>query len=102
MSDNDVMSGGWRPASPMQPDKTFRFRVSADELVDRITPSSDVFALAHFGIPRIERETWRLHLSGLIERLLASDSRESVPRLMPSPLKPAMRCPPFSVQSTQY
>ena len=68
MSDKDVMSGGWRPASPMQPDKTFRFRVSADELVDRITPSSDVFVLAHFGIPRIERETWRLHLSGLIER----------------------------------
>jgi DMSO/TMAO reductase YedYZ molybdopterin-dependent catalytic subunit len=68
MSDKDFMSDAWRPASPMQPDKTFRFRVPAHELVDRITPSSDVFVLAHFGIPRIERETWRLHISGLVER----------------------------------
>jgi DMSO/TMAO reductase YedYZ molybdopterin-dependent catalytic subunit len=62
------MNDAWRPASLMQPDKTFRFRVPADQLLDRITPSSDVFVLAHFGIPRIERETWRLHISGLVER----------------------------------
>lgn len=68
MSDKDVIGGAWRPESRMEPDSTFRFRVMADQLIDRITPSSEVFVLAHFGVPRIEQEKWKLHISGMVDR----------------------------------
>ena len=40
----------WRPAMQMSPHTTYRHRVAAHELTDRITPTSDVFVLAHFGV----------------------------------------------------
>ena len=58
----------WRPPYRMDPDKTHRFRVPVDRLVDRITPNSDIFVLAHFGVPRIDPAEWRLHFAGLFDR----------------------------------
>lgn len=58
----------WRPVMQMSPDTTYRHRVHAHELVARITPSSDVFGLAHFGVARIDPQTWRLHVAGMVER----------------------------------
>ena len=58
----------WRPDMAMEPGRTFRFRVPIDRLTSRITPNSDIFVMAHFGIPRIDPDKWRLHLSGMLAR----------------------------------
>jgi DMSO/TMAO reductase YedYZ molybdopterin-dependent catalytic subunit len=52
----------------MLPHATYRHRVAAHELTPRITPSSDVFVLAHFGVARIRAEDWRLQIAGLVEQ----------------------------------
>jgi DMSO/TMAO reductase YedYZ molybdopterin-dependent catalytic subunit len=54
----------------MAPHRTFRHRVRADQLVDRITPNSDLFVLAHFGVPRIALKDWRLQVGGLVRQPL--------------------------------
>src|SRR5437899_6318664 len=59
----------WRPSFRMEPDSTFRFRVPIDHLVSRITPNDQIFVLAHFGVPRIEADAWRLHFSGMVDRV---------------------------------
>jgi sulfane dehydrogenase subunit SoxC len=58
----------WRPVMEMSPHTTYRHRVQAHDLVTRITPSPDVFGLAHFGVARIKPEDWRLHITGMVER----------------------------------
>jgi DMSO/TMAO reductase YedYZ molybdopterin-dependent catalytic subunit len=65
------LSESWRTPHIMAPHRTFRHRVRADQLVDRITPNGDLFVLAHFGIPRIAPEDWRLQIAGLISRPLS-------------------------------
>ena len=66
----------------MEPDSTFRARVPIHELRSRITPNSDIFVLAHFGVPRIDQKDWRLHISGLVSRPCAMtlDDVRSFPR----------------------
>jgi DMSO/TMAO reductase YedYZ molybdopterin-dependent catalytic subunit len=54
----------------MAPHQTFRHRVRADQLVDRITPNGDLFVLAHFGVPRIALADWRLQIGGLVRQPL--------------------------------
>jgi sulfane dehydrogenase subunit SoxC len=57
----------WRPAAmQMSPHATYRHRVAAHELIDRITPTSDVFVLAHFGVARIQPDIWRLQVTGMV------------------------------------
>jgi sulfane dehydrogenase subunit SoxC len=56
----------WRPAMQMSPHATYRHRVAAHELIDRITPTSDVFVLAHFGVARIQPDIWRLQVTGMV------------------------------------
>jgi sulfane dehydrogenase subunit SoxC len=68
MTEEEKSDRQWCPVQEMDPDTTYRFRVAADELVAEITPNSDIFVLAHFGVPRIERSNWRLHISGMIDR----------------------------------
>ena len=58
----------WRPVMEMSPHATYRHRVQAHDLVTRITPSANVFGLAHFGVARIRPEDWRLHITGMVER----------------------------------
>jgi DMSO/TMAO reductase YedYZ molybdopterin-dependent catalytic subunit len=73
----------WRPPHVMEPHATFRHKVRADQLLDAITPAADVFVLAHFGIPRIKREDWRLHIDGLVPRpvVLAFDDLAGFPKI---------------------
>ncbi len=68
MTDGSGPGERWRPIQTMDPAKTYRHRVSADKLVTGITPNSDVFVLAHFGVPRIELRNWRLQVSGMVDR----------------------------------
>jgi len=63
-SDDDF----WRAPHVMEPHATFRHKVRAEQLIDAITPAADVFVLAHFGIPHINRKDWRLHIGGLVSR----------------------------------
>ena len=66
----------WRPAMHMSPHATYRHRVAAHELTDRITPTSDVFVLAHFGVVRIQPDAWRLHVTGMVNRPAAISLHE--------------------------
>jgi sulfane dehydrogenase subunit SoxC len=57
----------WRPAAmQMSPLATYRHRVAAHDLIDRITPTSGVFVLAHFGVARIQPDIWRLQVTGMV------------------------------------
>ena len=56
------------PVQSMDPATTYRHRVPADKLVTAITPNSDIFVLAHFGVPHIELRQWRLQISGMVDR----------------------------------
>jgi DMSO/TMAO reductase YedYZ molybdopterin-dependent catalytic subunit len=58
----------WRPVVQMSPHATYRHRVAAHELTDRITPTSDVFVLAHFGVAHIRPDAWRLQVTGMVKR----------------------------------
>ena len=60
----------WRPPLVMDPPTTFRHKVRAEELTGGITPNDDIFVLAHFGIPRIAVDDWRLHIGGMVQRPL--------------------------------
>src|SRR5262245_66266994 len=65
----------WRPSIKMSPHATFRHRVAEHELTDRITPTSDVFVLAHFGVARIQPDAWRLQVTGMVNRPVRSMRR---------------------------
>jgi DMSO/TMAO reductase YedYZ molybdopterin-dependent catalytic subunit len=52
----------------MDPSTTFRRLVPVDRLVPRITPSNDVYVVAHMGIARVELRQWRLVVDGMVER----------------------------------
>jgi sulfane dehydrogenase subunit SoxC len=43
-------------------------RLAPHELIERVTPQSDLFVLAHVGVPQIDIATWRLEIGGLIDR----------------------------------
>jgi sulfane dehydrogenase subunit SoxC len=67
----------------MDPPTTFRHKVRAEQLTDAITPSDDVFVLAHFGIPRIALADWRLHIGGMVQRScsLSFDALKKFPKI---------------------
>lgn len=66
----------------MEPSTTVRSRVPIHHLTSRITPTDDIFVLAHFGVPRIQEREWRLHVLGLISRpcTMTLDEIRSFPR----------------------
>jgi DMSO/TMAO reductase YedYZ molybdopterin-dependent catalytic subunit len=68
MDDEGKFDEFWQSRSKMEPDTTFRFRVAADQLIQKITPNSDIFVLAHFGVARIPIADWELHISGMVDR----------------------------------
>lgn len=57
-----------QPSVRMEPSTTYRSRVPVHDLTSRITPSSDVFVLSHFGTARIDVREWKLSFSGLLKR----------------------------------
>src|SRR5262245_11682200 len=67
-----------RPRVVMDPSQTYRRLVSVDRLAPAITPSDDVYVIAHMGVARVDRTTWRLTVDGLVERPFVLDYDELV------------------------
>lgn len=57
-----------KPRVLMDPAKTFRRLVPVDKLASPVTPSDDVYVIAHMGIARVDPAQWRLAIDGLVER----------------------------------
>jgi len=67
-----------RPRVVMDPSETYRRLVSVDRLAPAITPSDDVYVIAHMGLARVDRSTWRLTVDGLVDRPSVLDYDELV------------------------
>jgi DMSO/TMAO reductase YedYZ molybdopterin-dependent catalytic subunit len=52
----------------MDPNTTYRRLVPPDRLAPPITPSDDIYVIAHMGIARVDVAQWRLAVDGLVER----------------------------------
>jgi sulfane dehydrogenase subunit SoxC len=52
----------------MDPNETYRRLVPVDRLGSRLTPSEDVYVIAHMGVARVDVAQWRLCVDGLVER----------------------------------
>ena len=52
----------------MDPAQTFRRLVPVERLAAPVTPTDDVYVIAHMGIARVDVAQWRLRVDGLIER----------------------------------
>ncbi|HEX3176473.1 MAG TPA: molybdopterin-dependent oxidoreductase [Methylomirabilota bacterium] len=57
----------------MDPGQTYRRLVPVDHLASRVTPTDDVYVIAHMGIARVDVAAWRLRVDGLVERPLELD-----------------------------
>src|SRR5947208_3211111 len=57
-----------KPKVVMDPSATFRRLVPVDRLASPVTPSNDVYVIAHMGIARVDVKPWRLTVAGLVER----------------------------------
>lgn len=56
------------PSVSMDPASTYRRLVPVDRLAPPITPSDDVYVIAHMGVARVDVARWRLRVEGLVER----------------------------------
>jgi len=57
-----------KPRVVMDPSATYRRLVPVDRLASPVTPSDDVYVIAHMGIARVDVKQWRLNVDGLVER----------------------------------
>ena len=57
-----------KPRVVMDPSATYRRLVPVDRLASPVTPSDDVYVIAHMGIARVDVKPWRLGVDGLVER----------------------------------
>src|SRR5215510_10713737 len=57
-----------KPRVVMVPHSTYRRLVPVDRLSPPVTPSDDVYVIAHMGIARVDVPQWRLAVDGLVER----------------------------------
>ena len=68
-------------------------RVAQDlrKLTERVTPTEDYFAVAHYGYPEVDASRWRLQITGLVERpiTLTLDQLKARPRVE---LDPVFEC----------
>jgi DMSO/TMAO reductase YedYZ molybdopterin-dependent catalytic subunit len=62
----DEMRPSDTPLSPATPVR--RSPLQPHHHVHEVTPASDVFVLAPLGIPKVDVETWRLSVTGMVER----------------------------------
>src|SRR5258708_16160930 len=49
-----------KPRVVMDPSATYRRLVPVDRLASPVTPSDDVYVIAHMGIARVDVKQWRL------------------------------------------
>jgi DMSO/TMAO reductase YedYZ molybdopterin-dependent catalytic subunit len=61
------------PRVVMDPNATYRRLVPVDRLSPPVTPSDDVYVIAHMGVARVDVAQWRLRVEGLVERSLELD-----------------------------
>lgn len=61
------------PRVVMDPSATFRRLVPVERLSAPVTPSDDVYVIAHMGVARVDAGQWRLAVDGLVERPLELD-----------------------------
>jgi sulfane dehydrogenase subunit SoxC len=52
----------------MDPGATYRRLVPVDRLAPAVTPSDDVYVIAHMGVARVDVARWCLRVEGLVER----------------------------------
>lgn len=57
----------------MDPSTSHRRVVPTEKLVERITPSEDVYVIAHVGVAQIDPAHWTLTIDGMVERPFALD-----------------------------
>jgi DMSO/TMAO reductase YedYZ molybdopterin-dependent catalytic subunit len=62
-----------------------------EQTTDFFTPSDKLFVLAHLGVPRIEKELWKLDIAGLVGRP-QSLRYEDLEQLAPVTLRAAHQC----------
>lgn len=62
-----------KPRVVMDPNTTYRRLVPVDRLAAPVTPSDDVYVIAHMGVARVDVAGWRLRVDGLVERPLELD-----------------------------
>jgi sulfane dehydrogenase subunit SoxC len=79
------------PRVVMDPSQTYRRLVSVDRLAPAITPSDDVYVIAHMGLARVNRTAWRLTVDGLVDRPFVLDYEEFV-RLPASEVTAVLEC----------
>ena len=56
------------PRVVMDPAATYRRLVPVDRLASPVTPTDDVYVIAHMGVARVDIAQWRLRVDGLVER----------------------------------
>jgi hypothetical protein len=64
----------------MDPATSFRHLVPLSRLQEFITPTQDVYVIAHMGVARVEPSEWRLRIDGMVERASVLDARDPVSR----------------------
>lgn len=56
---------------PMEPATGVRrIKLAPHQTAERVTPTGDLFVLAHLGIPRVDPARWSLTIDGLARRPL--------------------------------
>jgi DMSO/TMAO reductase YedYZ molybdopterin-dependent catalytic subunit len=70
------------PPVPEPAQGTIQRQLVWEELDDRITPNTEHFVIAHYGIPDLSASSWRLSVGGLVARPLelTLDALQSQPR----------------------
>lgn len=65
----------------MNPATTTRILTPVSKLTSFVTPTEDVFVIAHMGIARLDAEPWRLTVDGLVDRtlVLTGDELRALP-----------------------
>jgi len=57
----------------MDPSATYRRLVAPDRLAPPVTPTEDVYVIAHMGVARVDVTTWHLAVDGLVHRPFTLD-----------------------------
>jgi len=72
MPSNPPLPAGAPARPPMEPASGVRrIKLAPHQTTERVTPTDDLFVLAHLGIPRVDPAHWSLAIDGLVERPLA-------------------------------